>query len=65
MTTNTIRKYLTINDIQREYLPVSKKKLRAFSKKYLSTKVIGNRLYVERKSLEDVLTDPNNKTLPL
>ena len=65
MTTNTIRKYLTINDIQREYLPVSKKKLRAFSKKYLSTKVIGNRLYVERKSLEDVLTDPNNKALPL
>lgn len=51
----TVRKYLSIDDIQREYLPISKKRLRAFAKKYLDVKIIGNRMFVEREQLERVL----------
>ena len=52
----TVRKYLNIEDIQKEYLPLSKKKLRAFTKKYLNVKIIGNRMFVEREQLEKVLS---------
>ena len=54
-TQKTVRKYLNIDDIQKEYLPMSKKKLRAFAKKYLDVKIIGNRMFVEREQLERVL----------
>ena len=50
-----VRKYLTIDDIQKEYLPISKKRLRMFVKKYLETKTIGNRIFVERAELERLL----------
>lgn len=60
-----VRKYLSIDDIQNEYLPVSKKKIRSFAKQYLNAKMIGGRLYVERESLEKVLSDPNRNNLPL
>ena len=59
------RKYLSIDDIQKEFLPVSKKKIRSFAKKYLNAKMIGGRLYVERESLESLLADPNRNSLPL
>ena len=52
----TVRKYLNIEDIQKEYLPLSRKKLRAFAKKYLNVKIIGNRMFVEREQLEKVLS---------
>lgn len=52
----TVRKYLNIEDIQKEYLPLSKKKLRAFAKNYLNVKIIGNRMFVEREQLEKVLS---------
>ena len=65
MNTSTVRKYLTINDIQREYLPLSKKRIRIFIKKYLSTKTIGNRLFVEREALEAILNDSEKTVLPL
>ena len=51
----TIRKYLSIDDIQKEYLPISKKRLRIMVKKHLDTKTIGNRLFVEREQLEALL----------
>ena len=51
----TIRKYLSIDDIQKEYLPISKKRLRIMVKKHLDTKTIGNRLFVEREQLETLL----------
>ena len=35
---------------------MSKKKLRAFAKKYLNVKIIGNRMFVEREQLEKVLS---------
>lgn len=52
---SAVRKYLTIDDIQREYLHIGKKRLRMFVKKYLETKVIGNRIFVERAELENLL----------
>lgn len=53
------RKYISIEEVQQQYLPISKKKLRAFVKKYLNIKVIGNRIYIERQALEDILSDPD------
>ena len=52
-----IRKYLSIDDIQKEYLPISKKRLRVLVKKYLETKIIGNRIFVERTELEQLLQE--------
>lgn len=54
------RKYLTVTDIQQEYLPVSKKKIRGLIKKYLKTKQIGNRLFVDREELEELLSSNVN-----
>lgn len=59
------RKYLSIDDIQREYLPISKKKIRSLAKQYLNAKTIGGRLFVERESLEKLLADPEQSKLPL
>lgn len=56
---STIRKYLSIDDIQKEYLPISKKRLRIMVKKHLDTKTIGNRLFVEREQLEALLNSNN------
>ena len=65
MTVTTTRKYLNIDDIQKEYLPISKKKIRCFVKKYLPAKLIGGRIYVERQLLEQLLSDPERENLPL
>jgi hypothetical protein len=59
------RKYLSIEDIQREYLPVSKKKIRALTKKYLPLKFIGGRMFVARDELEKLLADPDRERFPL
>ena len=60
-----VRKYLSIDDIQKEYLPVSKKKIRVFVKKYLPVKLIGGRMFAERDALERLLSDPDRDILPL
>ena len=52
---SAVRKYLTIDDIQKEYLHIGKKRLRMLVKKYLEIKVIGNRIFVERAELENLL----------
>ena len=65
MVKTLVRKYLSIDDIQKEYLPVSKKKIRNLVKQYLNAKMIGGRLYVERESLERLLSDPKRNSLPL
>jgi len=54
-----------ISEIVACYLPVSRKKARKFVALYLDTKRIGNRIYVERAKLEDLLTDPNREEFPL
>lgn len=59
------RRYLSVDDIHIEYLPVSKKKIRRFVKKYLQAKMIGGRLYTEREALERLLADPERESLPL
>lgn len=55
------RQYITIDEIKKSYLPMSKKKIREFVKKYLNIKVIGNRIYVERAALEAILEDPDRE----
>ena len=61
----TIRKYISISDIQKEYLPISKKKIRSFAKKYMPVKFIGRRMYVERALLESLLGDVEREFFPL
>ena len=61
MKTVAERKYLTIGDIQREYLPISTKKLRQFVKEHSLTHYIGNRIYVERCALEALLSQSKDK----
>ena len=57
--------YISISDIQKEYLPISRKKLRIFVKRYLDTKMIGNRIFVNRNELEEILNNPENQKLPI
>lgn len=54
-----------ISEITRCYLPVSKKKARRFVSLYLDSKRIGNRIYVDRQQLEQLLGDPNREKFPL
>lgn len=54
-----------IDEIVKQYLPVSKKKARKFVALYMDPKRIGNRIYVERAKLEELLTDPNREEFPL
>ena len=54
-----------INEIVAYYLPMSKRKARKFVSLYLETKRIGNRIYVDRAQLEDLLRDPNREDFPL
>lgn len=65
MAQKAVRKYLSIDDIQVQYLPISKKKIRGLARQYLNAKMIGGRLFVERESLERLLHDPNMNHFPL
>ena len=51
--------------MQKEYLPMSKKKLRVFVKKYLDVKIIGKRMFVEREQLEKLLSSNAVKEMTL
>lgn len=59
------RKYISIDEIQREYISLSKKRIRALVKKHLQVKMIGGRLYTEREALDRLLADPGTEYLPL
>lgn len=52
MATIRERKYLSVRDIQKEYLPLSVKKIREFIKKNTTVTTIGARMYVQRDELE-------------
>ena len=54
-----------ISDVIKYYLPVSRRKPIKFVTLYLGTKKIGNRLYVDRNKLEELLRDPNREDFPL
>ncbi len=59
------RKYIDIAEITRTYLPMSKKKARKFVLAYLNVKRIGNKIYVERDKLEELLANPDIEKYPL
>lgn len=61
MTKITERKYLSISDVQREYLPLSKKKVREFVKEHLNVRLIGGRIYVQRAALENLLSSEKSQ----
>lgn len=58
------RKYIDINEIIRDYLPMSRKKARKFVLSYLNTKRIGNKIYVDREELEQILANPDIEKYP-
>ncbi len=59
------RQYVTISEIQAEYLPISKKKIRILVKKYLPTRMLGNRIFVDREKLEELLSKEDGQKLDL
>lgn len=59
------RQYLTISEIQGEYLPISKKKIRILVKKYLPARMLGNRIFVDRAKLEELLASEDGQRLGL
>jgi len=59
------RQYVTIAEIQEEYLPISKKKIRVLVKKYLPTRMLGNRIFVDRLKLEELLASEDGQKLDL
>ena len=66
MTTEKNRSALVgITEISQVYLPMSKKRIRKFVSIYLDPVFIGNRMYVERKKLEALLSEPNRSRFPL
>jgi len=54
-----------ISEVIKCYLPVSRRKAIKFVSLYLDIKKIGNRIYVERSKLEELLRDPNREDFPL
>ena len=55
-----------ITEIVSTYLPMSKRKARKFVELYCSSrKVVGNRIYVARQQLEQLLADPDRERFPL
>lgn len=61
----TTRKYLTITQIQQQYLPLSKKRIRALVKQYLDAKILGGRIFVERSQLEALLNSTEQNNFPI
>ena len=54
-----------ISEIAHRYLPFSKRRIRKFVTLYLEPKRIGNRIYVERAKLEELLSNPDRENFPL
>ena len=65
MTKKSKSAMVDISEITESYLPVSKRKARKFVMMYLEPKRIGNRIYVEREKLEQLLCDPSKEEFPL
>ena len=66
MTKENQTAWVDISSIVREYLPISKRKARKFVELYCSSrKVVGNRIYVLRQQLEQLLADPDREKFPL
>jgi len=48
-------KWITVKEIQEEYLPISRKRIRSLIKKYLDVVNVGQKMLVEREQLEEFL----------
>ena len=59
------RSMVGIAEITERDLPISKRTARKFVSLYLDCKRIGNRIYVDRQQLEQLLSDPNREKFPL
>lgn len=58
--------WVDISNIVEQYLPISKRKARKFVDMYCSSKkIVGGRIYVERRQLEQLLADPDRERFPL
>lgn len=57
--------WVDICELTNCYLPVSKRKARKFVELYLTPKRVGNRIYVQRQQLEELLADPERESFPL
>lgn len=58
------RMFLNVAEIQERYLPFSKKKIRAFIKKHVPYRIIGNSICVEKEALEAVLKSKESNVYP-
>lgn len=63
--TRTITTFVSVNEIQKYILPMSKKNIRKFLYRYLPVKKVGSRLYVNRAELEALLNDHDRTQFPL
>ncbi|MBE5951746.1 MAG: helix-turn-helix domain-containing protein [Lachnospiraceae bacterium] len=52
---NNSKQWVSVSEIQKEYLPLSKKKIRELICKNLDVVKAGNKMIVERKQLEAFL----------
>lgn len=57
--------WVSIEALTKYYLPISKRKARKFVALYLTPKRVGNRIYVQRQQLEQLLNDPDRELFPL
>lgn len=57
--------WIDICELVSVYLPVSKRKARKFVELYCKVKRVGSRIYVERKQLESLLSNPDRENFPL
>lgn len=57
--------YVSVDEIQKQIINMSKKKIRKFLHQYLPVKKIGKRLYVNRNDLEQLLNNPNRENFPI
>ena len=65
MTEKRKTEWVDICELVSVYIPISKRKARKFVDLYLTPKRVGNRIYVERAQLEQLLADPERENFPL
>lgn len=65
MTEKRKTEWVDICELVSVYIPISKRKARKFVDLYLTPKRVGNRIYIERAQLEQLLADPERENFPL
>lgn len=65
MKEQSCSKMVSIEELTTCYLGISKRKARRFVSLYLEPKRIGNRIFVDREKLEQLLSDPDRVSFPL